>query len=138
MQRLLILTSIGVFISFGGLTLSSSLGHRLGLLLGVPKAVFEVDFNHPQAMLIAVWIQLAIVSTSYYLAGSVIKATFQLKKWEMLLMANPIVGLFAFLLYRIVQPFQPEHAYFGPVTILMSAFGFPICFLALKLGSRDV
>lgn len=126
----------GVLVSFVGLALAGSVGHWSALTIGFPASWFEVDFNEPRAIKLAVTLEILLISVGYLLLAGVyvsIKAASSLTLWAA---ANPLVSILSFFLYKAIKPFEPEHAYYSPESLLALALSFPGYWLAARFGMR--
>jgi hypothetical protein len=135
-SRLLTLAFFGICATFVGLSTAGYAGHRVALALGVPPGWYEVDFNHPSAMLLAVFMQFLLISLGFFLIGQFSVRLSINSIREFWAAANPLVTLLGFLCYRAIQPGSPEHAYLGPASLLMSLLSFPLLFLVCFLGRK--
>lgn len=134
--RLSTLAFFGTCATFFGLLIAGFAGHRVALSLGVPSDWYEVDFNHPNAMWLAITMQFPLIGLGFYLIGRFSTRLSVSKSREFWAAANPFVTLLGFVCYRSIQLGSPEHAYLGPATLLMSVISFPLLFFVCILGRR--
>ncbi len=133
-SRNISLAVAGVFVAFVGLALAGSLGHCLALKAGIPMQWFEVDFDHHNALILAVFLETLSICAAYFVLGCLSRMIGEISKVSLWAAANPVVGAVSFFIYKALKPFGPEHAYYAPINLLALVIAFPLFMLAACIG----
>ena len=124
----------GVFVTLVGLALAGSLGHWLALKAGIPVVWFEGDFDHQNALILAVFLGTLSICAGYFFLGRLSRGIKEISRVNLWAAANPVVGAVSVFIYKALKPFGPEHAYYSPINLLAVGVAFPLFMLAACIG----